>query len=351
MIVFMKRQAVYISILVGIFCSLRVNANFQVPNEESFILQEFAETTLKISTLNIGEDNPFPVLKTFLKQHCAPEALQAGEKLTQKLQIPWEKNLQQLNSLKEYENLFTSTKKLTLNLKKEDEKTFCSQKYLLYNLLDQIQTAFLGYQKEKTENYEHSAPPKEKKESQNEEKKHFTTNFQRLTYDYLTEEIKNLINMNILNKEEAGEIQEKIKINFFPSCEKAKGSFHLLQHKKTKEKHFKALKLNIGICQDKSYLAKYKEYFKQILAHELGHYLYFFKDQKSENFNSICWSKRKNTCKHEEFITTYAQQNQEEDYAESFAYWYKDQGKEKEFGSVPANEALLRKEKHFETLF
>lgn len=140
-----------------------------------------------------------------------------------------------------------------------------------------------------------------------------------------------MVGFKILRPDEAQLIAERTEISYHHSCEKAKGSFHLLQHHKSKEKRFKALKLHIGSCQDKKYLASYQAYFRQIFAHELGHYLYFFKDPNPQAFSRICRSGKKKDCKLEAFVSRYAQKNQEEDYAESFAYWYKALGNEKEF--------------------
>jgi hypothetical protein len=50
--------------------------------------------------------------------------------------------------------------------------------------------------------------------------------------------------------------------------------------------------------------------------------VYYFKDTNVEDFTNICWDNDQDTCSSNEFVSTYAQKNKEEDYAESFAYWY-----------------------------
>lgn len=101
--------------------------------------------------------------------------------------------------------------------------------------------------------------------------------------------------------------------------------------KRPRKKKFKTLKLNIAICNTAEYQANYRAYFKQILAHELGHYIYFFRDQDPQAFDTICRTNEQNTCNAKGFFSEYAQKNKEEDYAESFAYRYKNLEKEKEF--------------------
>jgi Zn-dependent peptidase ImmA (M78 family) len=64
------------------------------------------------------------------------------------------------------------------------------------------------------------------------------------------------------------------------------------------------------------------DYAKWLTLHELGHYLYYIKDTKAENFETICWEGDDKKCKDEDFISEYAQTNKYEDYAEQFAYRY-----------------------------
>lgn len=345
------KKLLFIPLFMLIF-SFGVSEAFDPQWKNSFELQDFAEQTLQLEKLELQERNPFPTLKVFLAQHCDDKALEEGEKLAKTLETPWTESLKTLNTQVQWEKLFSDTKQITLQLKKEKEKPFCSQKYLLYSLLDQTQNAFLDFQKkEKADSEEHAAAKEKEISPKKAQKADFSKNFKELTQKNLKAELKNLVQLKILSLKESKLIEEKTEISYYPGCEKAKGSFHLLQHQQSKDKQFKALKLSIGICQETNYLAKYRAYFKQIFAHELGHYLYFFKDRNPDAFNNICRKQRKKSCKYEEFVSSYAQQNQEEDYAESFAYWYKDKGKEKEFWSAPANETLWKKEKHFEEIF
>jgi hypothetical protein len=84
---------------------------------------------------------------------------------------------------------------------------------------------------------------------------------------------------------------------------------------------FKEIKLNINLCSEQNYLKNFNRYVKQIFIHELGHYLYYFKDKHTEAFNKLCRTGTRK-CESEDFVTTYAMKNKEEDYAESFAHWY-----------------------------
>jgi len=85
---------------------------------------------------------------------------------------------------------------------------------------------------------------------------------------------------------------------------------------------FKQIKLNINLCTNELYLKNFDTYIRQILIHELGHYLYYFKDATTEKFDAICRKKGVLSCASTDFVSAYAMKNKEEDYAESFAHWY-----------------------------
>lgn len=80
--------------------------------------------------------------------------------------------------------------------------------------------------------------------------------------------------------------------------------------------------LNVNLCYEDRYIKNYQKYIDQLLTHELGHYFYYFKDNKVDTFNAICRVDTKNICSDDDFVSAYAQRSKEEDYAETFAYRY-----------------------------
>jgi hypothetical protein len=62
-----------------------------------------------------------------------------------------------------------------------------------------------------------------------------------------------------------------------------------------------------------------------VYIHELAHYVYFFKDSNTNAFEQLCraGTTKNSQCQSSEaFFSTYAATEPQEDYAESFAFWY-----------------------------
>jgi hypothetical protein len=112
--------------------------------------------------------------------------------------------------------------------------------------------------------------------------------------------------------------------------------------------------LIIAYCDRNNTPERQKRHVQQILAHELGHYIYFFKDKNPSNFSEICWDNGKMNCLPQDFVSNYATKSQEEDYAESFAYRYlystDDNSSDDGHGSAPDN-PINRRARYFEDLF
>jgi hypothetical protein len=125
-----------------------------------------------------------------------------------------------------------------------------------------------------------------------------------------------------LNANDLKTLNEKIFVNYVQGCGTTKGSYHMTQKTDGSNKKFKQINLNINLCETESYRANFTKYIRQILIHELGHYFYYFKDPRSAEFAPICWAGEKQNCNSEDFVSTYAMKNADEDYAESFTHWY-----------------------------
>ena len=110
----------------------------------------------------------------------------------------------------------------------------------------------------------------------------------------------------------------------------------------------------IAYCDKNNTPERQKRHVQQILAHELGHYIYFFKDENPSKFSEICWDNGKMNCLPQDFVSNYAKKSKEEDYAESFAYWYlysaDGSSSDDKHGSAPDN-PINRRARYFEDLF
>jgi hypothetical protein len=93
---------------------------------------------------------------------------------------------------------------------------------------------------------------------------------------------------------------------------------------------------------------------KWLLVHEIGHYIYHIKNTSHPTFETICRTENKNLCTNSDFITSYAQTNSEEDYAEHFAYRYFHTLQQQETLQKPENPTTKKfqeKMKYFTTVF
>ena len=328
-----------------------------------FEIQDYVEKTLNIKSSTISSRNDFPLIKEILEKKCPAESIDEAQNTLEQTLPTRQELISQIspNRIKyEFEKIKTST----LQIQTENPTEFCKIKYISYTFLEMMRNQNLShYQNEQ----EHPAANPKQSERENSASQNqqptieVQNNTKNLSWEDLTfaeqtkqlahEELTNLLSLGILNPHDQETLNNHIEINYLPWCKKTHGSFHILQNKTTKEKKFKTLKLNIAICNTPEYQANYRAYFKQILAHELGHYIYFFRDQDHQAFDTICRNNEQNTCNAKGFFSEYAQKSKEEDYAESFAYRYKNLEKEKEFWSAPTSEAIYQKENPFNQLF
>jgi hypothetical protein len=144
----------------------------------------------------------------------------------------------------------------------------------------------------------------------------------QLVEKYLQAEIGKLIALGFLTMKDVQTLDEKIEIHYVSGCGTTRGSYHMIQKTDGSQRKFKMIKLNVNLCNEENYLKNFDRYVRQIFIHELGHYLYYFKDTTTATFDVLCRGTGKSNCQDEDFVSAYAQKNKEEDYAESFAHWY-----------------------------
>ncbi|MDR2416471.1 MAG: putative zinc-binding metallopeptidase [Candidatus Peribacteria bacterium] len=131
----------------------------------------------------------------------------------------------------------------------------------------------------------------------------------------------------------------------------------MIQKTDGSQRKFKMIKLNINLCNEENYIKNFDRYVRQIFIHELGHYLYYFKDSTTVTFDMLCRETEESSCQDEDFVSAYAQKNKEEDYAESFAHWYigttteQEMIVDREHGSAATSAIKQQKESYFEKVW
>ncbi len=350
----MKKTLLGIILLIGI-CS--ISGSFaKTAIGDIFETQDFVEKTLNISGASINDKLPFTLIKTLFEKECSPTVINDAKATIEQLSQVWGSNIPKRKLEIEMKSRFALLKKLIFSITTKDEALFCKQKYLTYGMLEITQKLFKGENLEITQQNtpENENKAEEKTQSSPDQEhgsapqkptliklQHFTDNlnsekeknFAKISEEVIQEILARMLSQKLLNQEDIKLFDKNIEIHYLKTCEKTKGSFHAIRNKNDKTMQFKGIKLNINLCSSESFEKQFASYVQQIITHEIGHYIYFFKDQKRENFDTICRKEGNKSCKNEDFFSSYAQSNKEEDYAESFAYWYLDtfNGKEKEF--------------------
>jgi hypothetical protein len=179
----------------------------------------------------------------------------------------------------------------------------------------------------------------------------------QLAEKYLQAEVGRLIALGFLSTKDIQILDEKIELNYVSGCGITRGSYHMMQKTDGTQKKFKMIKLNINLCNEEKYIKDFDRYVRQIFIHELAHYLYYFKDTTTDNFDTLCRKNGENSCENEDFVSAYAQKNKEEDYAESFAHWYIETTThqkmivDREHGSASTSAIKQQKESYFEKVW
>jgi hypothetical protein len=76
--------------------------------------------------------------------------------------------------------------------------------------------------------------------------------------------------------------------------------------------------LYVNVCYQEYVVDQMEQIVKDLMYHELSHYIYYFKDSNPSEFEAICRQndKRKLMCGESAFPSSYAMSMDEEDYAE-----------------------------------
>lgn len=341
---------------------------------------DFIKDAIKFDDITIKSAVPYEAVQDAIQKYCPKSAVDQAKAEAIPLNEVWSDYLNKPNINKSLSDRFDMVKWLIAEQKQENTYKYCKDSYLLFSILKTTQDLY-SWEKDskktstskttstkttqtatKTNNSEtvtmhgvaydrmyftfvHDTAwlPKEARES-----------FYQSTDKYLHEIMYDLVNIGILDENDLKTMNYKIKVTYQQSCEITEWAFRVIRNKQTGKVTFKEIELIIAYCDKNNTPERQKRHVQQILAHELWHYIYFFKDKNPSNFSEICWDNGKMNCLPQDFVSNYATKSQEEDYAESFAYWYlystDDNSSDDGHGSAPDN-PINRRARYFEDLF
>ena len=336
---------------------------------------EFIKESIRFNDITIKSDVPYDLVQKAIKKHCPQSAVDQAAKELEPLREVWVAALNKPGINKSLSDRFDMVKWLIVNQRKDNQYRYCKDSYLLFSILKTTQDLYTGEKDSKKSNNKTNNTQNKAQTTKTNSESHgsaatkkldFTfihdtsglpnnakKSFSETTENYLQEIMADLVNINILDKNDLKVMNNKIEVTYQQSCNVTEWTFRVVRNKQTGTYTFKEIKLIIAYCDKNNTPERQKRHVQQILAHELWHYIYFFKDKNPSKFSEICWDNGKMNCLPEEFVSNYAKKSQEEDYAESFAYWYlynTDWSSGDEHWAAPDN-PINRRARYFEELF
>ena len=337
---------------------------------------DFIKETIDFDNVNINSNIPYTTFQEVVYKYCPAYTVDQANKELEWLKSVWDTYSWKPNAARALSDTFDLIKWIISDEDRNNQDKYCNDSYLLFS---ELQTTQDLYNQEKGINKSTKKAQTKKDTSKptttitntttshnsapniNFTFKHDTSGlpseakkaFSNSTENYLQDIMADLVNIHILDQNDLNVLNNKIEVTYQQSCEITEWSFRVVRNKQTWKVTFKEIKLIIAYCDKNNTPERQKRHVQQILAHELWHYIYFFKDKNPSNFSKICWDNWKMNCLPEDFVSNYARKSQEEDYAESFAYWYlynSDDGSDNSHGSAPDN-PINRRSRYFEELF
>lgn len=359
-------------------------------------LQPLIEQSLDLKNYPLERNIPYSSLDKVFNKYCSPDTMKEAL-LESEQKYSLIKDV--LNTNSQARSLFFKRyKKIILDIETSDTEMFCKEKVIGYSLLKKIQHETIQKHTEtnkqqwntikinknstksqvmpisdKSNSTSHpsNTPLKEKKTEvwPSKWKKVWS---RELTFDHDKEPLKSpseiklgenieqsiyktldlLLSKQLLNWDEIKLFNQKIKIHYTTKCQPLRGNFQLINNDDWSRSP-KGIELLVSLCKPLPEVKSLERQLQHILTHELGHYIYFFRDKTTEKFNTICRNDKQNTCTKRDFYSNYSQENKEEDYAESFAFWVSqldNKNSKKEHGSAQS-QWIMQKEQYFNTLY
>lgn len=166
---------------------------------------------------------------------------------------------------------------------------------------------------------------------------------------YIQEWLSDMLKIRVLNNDDIKILNNKISISYRQSCLPIEWWFSASKNLYWNWYVFDGIYIIVSYCEANIISWRDKQDIKQILMHEIWHYIYFFKDKNILEFSNICrWYE--SNCGKFDYVNDYAATSVEEDYAESFVYWYSNK-KNKYTCYYQKDNPINIREKHFDRLF
>lgn len=377
----MKRIRVIIPIILWIFPCITFWAKI-TKDSTIFDVMDLIKESIKFNSITIETNVPYSLVQDAINKYCPEDAITEAKWSVQSLiNARW--NLDTSDKNKALNERFNLLKKTIGNTKETNEYKYCKQNYLYFSLLKVTQELY-KWDTEVKVNTTNDTKSTQKDEIKTQSTKNETTttqthgsaknnlnfnfnhntswlpinarnSFYLDTERYLQDTIADLYAKNILNYSDIQRLNNKINVTYLQTCKTTEWDFRMTRNKSTGKYTFKEINLIIAYCETNNTPQKHQRHVQQILAHELWHYIYFFRDSNPSAFSEICRNNGKINCLSSEFVTNYARKSPEEDYAESFAYRYlnskKNNNSNKSHNSPNDNNPINQRERHFERLF
>jgi len=352
-----------------------------------FDVMDLIKDTINFNSITIESNVPYGLVQDAIDKYCPTESINEA-KWSIKSLTSARSTLNTTDQKKALSDRFNLLKKTIKDTKETDSYKYCKQNYLYFSLLkvtqelynwDRVVKANTNVTNKKTSDTKTENTVKENESKQTETITNSThnsaTNNLNFTFNHNTEwlpaKIKNsfyldtekylqntiadLYAKNIFNYSDIQKLNGKINVSYLQTCKTTEWDFRITRNKTTGKYTFKEINLIIAYCETNNTTQKHQRHVQQILAHELWHYIYFFKDNNPSAFSEICRNNGKINCLTSEFVTNYARKSPEEDYAESFAYRYlnskKDNNTNNTHNSPNDKNPINQRERHFEKLF
>ena len=369
----MKKFKIFIPIILWIIPCVTFWGRI-TKNSTIFDIMDFVKETIKFDSITIETNVPYSLVQDAIDKYCPTEAIDDAKTSVKSLTNA-RSNLNTNDQKKALSERFNLLKKTIQDTNETDAYRYCKQSYLYFTLLKVTQELYNWDRVVSTTNTKTVQKATETKQTitnpthgsaknnLNFKFNHDTSglpanirnNFYLDTEEYLQNTIADLFEKNILNDSDIQKLNGKINVTYLQTCKTTEWDFRASRNKSTGKYTFKEINLIIAYCDTNNTAQKHQRHVQQILAHELWHYIYFFKDNNPSAFSEICRNNGKINCLSSEFVTNYARKSPEEDYAESFAYWYlnskKDSNTNKNHNSPNDNNPINQRERHFEKLF
>lgn len=133
----------------------------------------------------------------------------------------------------------------------------------------------------------------------------------------------------LLKDTDISQLKNTIIVQYTPGCSDFHGLYRIKQtfdqNGKKVNQQVQEMKVLLNVCYNYHIIQDIQQVFEKIVVHELGHHMYYRKDENPSMFNNICRTdvnKRNNACTNTDFVSDYARTNALEDYAEQFMYSY-----------------------------